>query len=149
MSDPYAQRNQARGLEQTRVIERSPLYLPWSQRALNPVALAASPAFWGDCPQPWNNLPLVFTCGVYVATTNNGTNFWTIELYSFTTASALNLVASFTTAAIAANTPARLSDTTVTAPGATDVAYSLKLIATLAPGAIYVFPALALLRTGN
>ena len=149
MSDPYRQRDMARGLEQTRTIERSPLYLPWTQRILNPVTLAASPAFFADTPQPWNNLPLVFTCTVDVLVTNNGTNFWTIELYSFTTAAALNLVASFTTAALTAAIPARLSDTSVTAPGSTDVAYILKATATLNPGSIFIFPALAVLRTGN
>lgn len=136
-------------LNRTETREVSPIYLPWSQRILNPVALAASPAFWGDCPQPWNNLPLVFTCTVDVLTTNNGTNFWTIELFSFTTAAALNLVASFTTAALTANIPARLVDTTVSAPGTTDVAYVLKATATLNPGSIFIFPALAVLRTGN
>lgn len=146
MSDPYAQRNLARGLEQTRVIERSPLYLPWTQRVLNPFPLASSGNPWGDMGQPWAVSILAFYASVFVVTTNNGTNFWTIDLLDTATSTVL---ASVSTAAIAANVYTRLVDTTVTAPGATNPALFIRPTATLSPGAIYIVPALALLRTGN
>ncbi len=136
-------------LEPLRKADVPSLYLPWSQRALNPFPLASSGGVWGDCPQPWNNVPLVFNVIADVLTTNNGTNFWTIELLTLTAAGASSVVASVTTAALTANIPARLSDTSVTAPASTDVGYFIKLTATLSPGSIFVFPALAVLRTGN
>lgn len=157
MSEPLIQPNpllqllyadQAR-LSQTETKEIPPLYLPWSQRTLNPFPLASSGGVWGDTPQPWTNLPLAFTVTADVLTTNNATNFWTIELLTFTAAGASSVVASVTTAALTANVPARLSDTSVTPPAATDVSYFIKLTATLSPGAIFIFPALAILRTGN
>lgn len=137
------------GHERLRKADVPALYLPWSQRILNPFPLASSGSTWGDCPQPWNNVPLAFYVSVDVLTTNNGTNFWTIELFSFTAAAGSNLVASVNTSGLTANVPARLSDTTVTAPGSTDVSYFIKATATLSPGSIFIFPALALLRTGN
>lgn len=141
--------NNDRRLRQTETKEIPPIYLPWSQRVLNPFPLASSGGVWGDCPQPWNNLPLVFTVTADVITTNNGTNFWTIDLLTFTAAGGSSVVASVNTSALTVNVPARLVDTTVTAPAATDIGYFIKLTATLNPGAIFIFPALAILRTGN
>ena len=146
MSDLYAQRDQARRLEQTQVIERNPIYLPWSQRVLNPFPLASSGAAWGDLGQPWSINVLAFYVTVFVVTTNNGTNYWTINVVSHPSTTTL---ASVNTSAIAANTGVRLSDTTITQPASTDTWIELVPTATLSPGAIYLFPALALLRTGN
>lgn len=146
MSDPYAQRDQARRLEQTQVIERAPLYLPWTQRSLLPFPLASSGGVFSDQPQPWAVNVLAFYVSVYVATTNNGTNFWTLDLIASPGGAT---VASVSTAAIAANTFTRLSDLTITQPASTDVVLSVRLTATLAPGDIYLWPAVALLRTGN
>ena len=136
-------------LRQTETREVTPIYLPWAQRVLNPFPLASSGGVWGDTAQPWANRPIRFDLEVLVNTTNNGTNFWTLVLSTVTTGGAVNTVATLTTSAIAANTPARLSTTTITLPGATDVWFQLTPTATLAPGAIYIFPALALLRIGN
>lgn len=147
MSDPYAQRDSAQRLDQTQTIERAPLYLLWAQRTLNPFPLASSGGVWGDQAQPWAVNILAFYCEVFVLTTNNGTNFWTVELINQN--DSLN-IASFTTAAIAANTWTRFAVTTgITQPASTNVVLSIQLTATLSPGAIYIAPAVALLRTGN
>lgn len=145
MSDPFAQRGIARGLEQTRVIERSPLYLPWSQRTLNSFPLASSGGAWGDVSQPWAVTLLAWYCSVNVSTTNNGTNFWTLTLVN--TAGAT--LATLSTSAISANTWTRLSTTTITQPASGNVDLALIATATLSPGAIFIVPALAMLRTGN
>lgn len=145
MSDPFAQRNTARGLEQTRVIERAPIFLPWSQRALNPFPLASSGGVWGDMGQPWEVLLLRFTVSVFVSTTNNGTNFWTLDLID----PASTLLCQLTTAAISASTWTRLSSVVFVQPSAANVVISLRLTATLSPGQIFAAPSLALLRVGN
>lgn len=146
MSDPYAQRNLARDLEQTQVVERAPLYLPWAQRVLNPFPLASSGGVWGDQALLWSVNVLAFYASVFVSTTNNGTNFWTLDLIA---SPSNTIVASVTTAAIAAGAFSRLSDLTITQPASTDVVLSILATATLAPGAIYIVPSVALLRTGN
>ena len=133
-------------LKQTETKEVPPLYLPWTQRILNPFPLASSGNAWGDLGQPWAIAVLAFYVSVFVATTNNGTNFWTINVVAHPSTTTL---ASVNTSAIAANTGVRLADTTITQPASTDVWIELVPTATLSPGAIYIFPALALLRTGN
>lgn len=146
MSNPYAQRTIARDLEQTQVVERPPLYLPWTQRVLNPFPLASSGAAWGDIAQPWPVNVLAFYCSVLVATTNNATNFWTVSLVDASS----TVIASFTTAAIAANTFVRFAVTTgIVQPATTSPELEIIPTATLSPGAIYIMPAVALLRTGN
>lgn len=139
--------NDAR-LAQTEVKEVPPLYLPWSQRALNPFPLASSGGTWGDMPQPWAVSLLTWTVTLDVITTNNATNYWTVALIEGTTG---NTLASFTTAAIAANAVTRFSipAASITQPAAANSFVGIKLTATLNPGAIFIFPALALLRTGN
>ncbi len=133
-------------MERLRKADVPPLYLPWAQRVLNPFPLASSGAAWGDLGLPWAVNVLAFYTSVFVNTTNNGTNFWTIAVISRPSGTA---VASVTTAAIAANTYARLSDLTITQPPSTDTWIEIVPTATLSPGAIYIAPAVALLRTGN
>lgn len=145
MSDPYAQRNLARDLEQTQVIERAPLYLPWSQRVLNPFPLASSGAAWGDMPQSWAVNLLMFYCTVYVITTNNATNFWTVALVD----NVGTVLASFTTAAIANDVSTRFAAAISVQPSAANPRLAIVATATLAPGAIFIWPSVALLRTGN
>ena len=145
MSDPYAQRDISRRLEQTQTIERAPLYLPWAQRALNSFPLASSGTSWGESVQPWEVNLLAWYVTVFVVTTNNGTNFWTLTLRD----TAGSILATLSTSAIAANTWTRLSTTTFTQPGASNVVFTLRPTATLSPGAVFIVPALALLRTGN
>lgn len=145
MSDLYAQRDQARGLEQTRTIERSAIYLHPVQQLLVPVALAASPADFAYTPQPWPCLLLANNLSVFVTTTNSGVNFWTIELYDVPG----TLLANPNTSAIAPNAWARLSAVVGVQPASTSPRFYYKLVATGSPGAIYVAPVLAVLRTGN
>ncbi len=133
------------GHERLRKADVPSIYLPWSQRVLNPFPLASSGGVWGDIGQPWGATLLAFNVSVFVATTNNGANFWTLTL----TDAAASVLASITTSAIAANTVTRLSTTAFTQPGVSNASLSIIATATLAPGAIFIWPALALLRTGN
>ena len=136
--------NDAR-LRLTEVKEIPAIYLPWSQRVLNPFPLASSGFAWGDMTQPWPVNVLAWYTSVFVLTTNNGTNFWTVALQDTNAVS----LASFTTSAISANTWTRFAVTGVTQPGASNGALVITATATLSPGAIFIAPALALLRTGN
>jgi len=133
------------GHERLRKADIPALYLPWSQRALNSFPLASSGTAWGESVQPWEIYALAWYVTVFVATTNNGTNFWTLALQD----SAGSTLASLSTAAISANTWTRLSTTSITQPGASNPVFTLRPTATLSPGAIFIVPALALLRTGN
>ena len=132
--------------ERLRKADAPALYLPFTQRVLNFFPLASSGAVWGESPIPWEAYVLAFYCSVYVNTTNNGTNFWTIALFG---APSNNTVASVTTAAISANTFTRLSDTTITQPTSTDTEFYILATATLSPGSIAIHPAVPLLRVGN
>lgn len=145
MSDPRQQRDQARKLEQIQVIERPALFLPWTQRVLNPFPLASSGGAWGDTVQPWSVNLLAWYVSVFVNTTNNATNYWTIRLID----QAGTTLASFNTSAIAANTGTRFAITAITQPAATNTFIAITATATLSPGAIFIFPALALARQGN
>lgn len=138
------------GHERLRKADVPAIYLPWSQRTLNPFPLASSGGVWGDTPQPWANSPLAFNASVLVNTTNSATQFWTLSLFTVATSGATTLITSaLNTSAIAANTPARLSVALSGAPPSTDVWYQLIVTATLVPGSIFIFPSLALLRMGN
>lgn len=147
MSDPYIARDQARGLEQTRTIERAPLYLPWSQRVLNAFPLASSGGVWGDQGQPWSVNLLAFYVTVLVVGTNNATNFWIIRLLD--TAGTVLARIDTNSPVATANVWTRYADTSITQPPASNAALLITLTATLSPGAIFITPALALLRTGN
>ena len=150
MSDPnLSMQRQIQALEEAqerlRKSDVAAIYLPWTQRILNPLPLASSGATWGDLGQPWEVYALAYTVTVFVVTTNSATQFWTIALKD----SAGTTLASVNTSAIAANTGARLSTTTITQPGSSNTFLSIIPTATLSPGAIYIFPALSLLRVGN
>ncbi len=136
--------NEAR-LKQTEVKEVPPLYLPYAQRVVNPATTGGGTQAVGDFPQPWPVLHVAFYVSVFVVTTNNGTNFWTIELRDATNA----VIASVTTAAASANTWTRLADTVITAPLTTNAVLSVVITPTLAPGNIYVVPSVAMIRTGT
>lgn len=127
--------------------QSGPIYLPWTQRILNPFPLASSNSALCDQPQPWPVNVLAFYCTVYVSTTNNGTNFWIIKLQD----NVGNNLASFDTSAIAANTAVRfqvLSSSFIAQPSSTNTHMTVVASATLSPGSIYMFPAVALLRSG-
>lgn len=129
-------------LRQTEVKEVPSLYLPYAPRAVNPTAVSAT---MGEFPQPWAANILAFYVTVFVAAPNNATNFWTISLLD----AAGGVVAAVNTSAIAANAWTRLSDLTITQPASTNPVLTVTVNTTLAPGAIYIAPAVALLRTGN
>lgn len=134
------------GHEQLRKADVAALYLPWTQRVLNPFPLASSGNPWGDTGQPWATYILAFYVSVFVNTTNSATQFWTIDLLDTATSTVL---ASVSTSAMAANTYTRLSDLTITQPGSTNPALYIRPTATLSPGSVFIAPAVALLRTGN
>jgi hypothetical protein len=121
------------------------MYPPFVNERLLPFPLASSASSLGYFGQPWAVNVLAFYVTVFVLTTNNGTNFWTLSLVD----SASTTIASVSTSAIAANTSTRLSDLTITQPAASSTSLSLIATATLSPGAIYIVPSVAWLRTGN
>jgi hypothetical protein len=134
-------------LRQTETKEVPPLYLPWAQRIVNPFPLASSGAAWGDMGQPWGVNLLAFYVSVFVQTTNNATNFWIIRLLD-TTGAVLARVDTNSPVA----TPGvwtRYADTVLVQPAAANAALTITCTAALSPGAIFIAPALALLRTGN
>ncbi len=118
------------------------LYLPWTQRVLNPFPLASSGNAWGDQAIPWPVRVLAFYVAVFVSTTNNGTNFWTIQLID----QGSNVMASMDTSGIPATSWRRLQDLTITQSVGTNPEVGIVLTATLSPGSIYLCPALPLLR---
>lgn len=116
----------------------------WAQRVLNPFPLASSGGVWGEMVVPGPIRLLSFYCDVDVSTTNDGANFWTVDLVELVAGTVL---ASFDTSGIAANTWTRFTDTTVTQPSATPLGVYIRPTATLNPGAIYIAPGIAFLRT--
>ena len=126
----------ARELGRTAVSDRPAIRLPYSMRILNPFPLASSGQTAGDFPQSSAVVLLAVNFSVFVVTTNNGTNFWTIGIQNAAGAS----LGTVTTAAIAANTFVRLSIATLTQPASANVVLSPYAIATLNPGAIYIIP---------
>lgn len=132
-------------LERLRKADGAAIYLPWVQRVLNPFPLASSGAGLCDQSQPWAVNILAFYCSVFVNTTNNGTNFWTIALIN----AVGTVLASFNTSAIAAGAYTRFAVTSgITQPSTTNPALIVIATATLSPGSIYIAPAVALLRQG-
>lgn len=140
MSDPLDVMRQIRALErqldQSRQKPGNLLSLPYAQRILNPFPLVSSGGIASDFAQSQALMILEFRVSVFVQTTNNGTNFWTLEVRD----TAGTALASVTTAAISAGTWTRLSDTTITQPGSSNVALNVFATATLAPGNIFLVP---------
>ena len=130
-------------LEHLRKADVPPLYLPYAQRAVNPLTATAAA---GDFAQPWAAYFLVFSVTVFVVTTNNGTNFWTIDIQDTTGA----VVATVNTSSgVTASVWTRLADTSVTQPVSTNAELSVICTKTLTPGNLFVIPSLAVLRSGN
>lgn len=119
------------------------IYLNWVQRSLNPIALGSSGVVAFESGMPFPTRPLAFYCSVFVATTNNATNFWTLDLIDSNSV----VLATISTAAIGANSWTRLEDLTVTAPSSSMTGLFIRPTATLSPGSIYMLPNVALLRT--
>jgi hypothetical protein len=130
-------------LERLRKADATPIFLPYAQRSLN--ALSATSAA-GDFAQPWAAYFLVFAATVFVQTTNNGTNFWTIDLQDTTG----TVLATFNTSSgVTASTWTRLSDTSVTQPATTNAELSVICTKTLSPGNLFIIPSVSVLRSGN
>lgn len=131
-------RQQGRALDQAIVGERPGIRLPYAQRILNPFPLASSGSAAGDFPQSRTVVILAALISVYVATTNNGSNYWTIDVKDLSGTT----VASVTTAAIAANVGARLAAASITQPVAGNALIFVQATATGSPGSIYIVPEL-------
>jgi len=148
MSDPYlTMQRQIQALEDRlevlRKADTPSVFLPYAQRALNSVAATSS---LGEFAQPWEAYLLVFSVTVFVQTTNNGTNFWTIDLLDTTGATIATVN---TSSGVSASTWTRLSDTTVTQPLSTNASLSVVATKTLTPGALFAIPSVSALRIGN
>ena len=131
-------RTQKRRLDQLASADRSGIRMPYAQRALNPFPFASSGNAFCDINRARDWTILAFLCGAYVATTNNGTNYWTIDLISL----AGTVYATVNTSAGAANTGLRLAAGSVTQP-ATGISWLVvRATATGTPGAIYILPEL-------
>ena len=85
-----------------------------------------------------------FAASVFVATTNNASNYWTLTLRYITAGNTITNVATITTAAIAANTWNRIATNTFSPATAPATSYMLEVIATLtgSPGSLLVVPQL-------
>ena len=148
MSDPYlTMQRQIQALEDRleplRKADITSVNLSYAQRTLNNVAATAA---LGDFAQPWEAYYLVFSVSVFVSTTNNGTNFWTLDLQDATGA----VIATVNTSSgVTASTWTRLSDTTVTQPLSTNAVCSLLATKTLTPGNLFAVPSVSVLRIGN
>lgn len=144
MSDLRAALDLQWRMGQTEVKEVPSIYLPPTLLRFSPVALAASPADYAFTVQPWPCYLLANYLSVFVNTTNNGTNYWTIEVLDVPG----TVLANPNTAAIAANTWERLNPTVGAQPASTSARFYYRLTATGSPGSIYVVPVLSVLRTG-
>lgn len=125
-------------LETLRKADPVAIRLPYEQRVLNPFPLASSGNVIGDFAQTTAITLLMWRVNVFVTTTNNGTNFWTLALVD----AAVTTLASISTSAISAGTWTRLSTTTITQPGSSNALLAIIPTATLTPGTIYVVPEL-------
>jgi hypothetical protein len=110
--------------------------IPFATRVVSPIS--ASPSIAQDATSPGAGKLLQWIQAFHVATTNNGTNFWTVGLYKQDGVGAGVLVDSFTTAAYAPDT--WLTETrslTHSLAVGIDRLY-LQVTSTLAPGAISI-----------
>lgn len=118
------------------IVDRLTDLLPQARRLVNPIALASSPATICDIAQARAVTVISFTCSIFVATTNNGTNYWTIKLAD----QGASVLSSFDTSGIAAGTWTRFAPALSAQPGAANVSIIVQAVATGAPGAVYVIP---------
>lgn len=125
---------------ETEVRETNVIYLPWLQRILNPIVVAASPALMCDTHQFRPMYVASFTCGVFVAVTNNATNYWTITLNAIT-GGLLATLDTHTPVVLTAATWTRMSATLpITQPNVANVTLYVVATAVGAPGQIFITP---------
>lgn len=139
MSDPRQRdiEKLKRGLERLRQLDIPGQLLAYTPRVANPFPLASSGTEAGYFPfsQTWSVLAVSYA--VFVVTTNNGSNYWTIAMNGLNSATA---IATVTTSAISANTWTRITAASITQPSTSDVGAQPLLTATGSPGAIYLVP---------
>lgn len=85
-----------------------------------------------------------WAASVFIATTNNASNYWTLTLRYITAGNTVTNVSTMTTAALAANTWARIASATFSPATAPVSAFMFEIIATTtgAPGSLLVVPQL-------
>jgi hypothetical protein len=85
-----------------------------------------------------------FAASVFVAGTNNISNYWTLTVRYITAGNTVTAVTTVTTAAVAVNTWARIATTTFSPATAPATAFMIEVIATTtgAPGSLLVAPEL-------
>lgn len=108
---------------------------PFSTSGINPFV----------APIAWDMTPRALYCSVFVATTNNGSNYWTMTLNIVTPGGTVTAQGSVDTSAITAggwNTLTLSSFTTAQWPAATYALASITLTKTGTPGNLYLNPAL-------
>lgn len=124
-----------------KVRERPLLALPFYPRALPPYTANASTVL--DAPV-WRAVrPQRLTLQVFIDTTNNATNYWTVAL-SIINNNVVSAQGGVNTSALAANSWQTLSLSSFTTPSwdaLTAIAY-LGITKTGAPGGLYVLPTL-------
>ena len=111
---------------------------PYVMRVLNPFPAASSGAAAGDFPQSTALQIVRFSASIFVNTTNNATNFWSLTLVSAAGAT----LATLDTSAASAATWTRLTTTTITQPASSNVVLVIIASKTLNPGAIFIVPEL-------
>ncbi len=96
-------------------------------------------------PIGWDMTPRVLSCAVFVATTNNASNYWTITLNVVTSGGSVTAQGSVTTAAVSAGAWNVLTlDTFITSPwpAATYAVAYLTITKTGTPGSLTLLPSL-------
>jgi hypothetical protein len=128
--------------DHTQYVKKSTLegryYLPFGvYTTISPITVASSPNYPYAAAIDRTVTFQSFTEGVYVAGTNDGSNYWTIELTRWTDGA---VIASVNTSADAGSTHLKKTDTTfaIASAGASDVGLVVKVTATGTPGNLYI-----------
>jgi len=133
------QKQTAQALGLTAVKETPLIRLTYSQRVLNPTAIAAN---IGDFAQSGPIRLVAFLCTVFVTAPNTGAAFWDVRLRD----TAGTVLATFSTSTIAPATFARMSAPITVQPGSANTLLTINTITTGAPGALFVFPEVLIMR---
>lgn len=123
---------------------RLALPLPFTPSAgvLSPFSANGTPFV---APIGWDMTPRALYCSVFVLTTNNGSNYWTVTLNIATTGGTITAQGSVDTSGITAggwNTLTLSSFVTSPWPAATYAITTLSLTKTGTPGNLFLNPAL-------
>lgn len=114
------------------------MFLPWgAYGAINPITASGQSPYATSIDR---NMTLIkWAQMVYVATTNNGSNYWTIEIKRITDGSVVNSIN--TSSGVSANTATLLTDSTFSIASLTAAHVGLYIICskTGSPGDLYLF----------